>query len=74
MIFFPFRFQLIEDLSYEDVKKCYRGSVSLSVLVRWMRDMVRMVSDEGAEGWETKSPSGLSQLGHAEEKNTMELL
>lgn len=23
------RFQLIEDLSYEDVKKCYRGSVSL---------------------------------------------
>lgn len=24
----PFRLQLIDDLSYEDVKKCYRGSVS----------------------------------------------
>lgn len=23
------RLQLIDDLSYEDVKKCYRGSVSL---------------------------------------------
>lgn len=22
----PFRLQLIDDLSYEDVKKCYRGS------------------------------------------------
>lgn len=24
-----FRLQLIDDLSYEDVKKCYRGSVSI---------------------------------------------
>lgn len=28
-----FRFHLIEDLSYEDVKKCYRGSVSLVSLL-----------------------------------------
>ncbi|XP_030579866.1 GRAM domain-containing protein 2A isoform X3 [Archocentrus centrarchus] len=43
-----FRFQLIEDLSYEDVKKCYRGScVSCSSLLQAL-DVRECVCEYGA--------------------------
>lgn len=46
---FHHRFHLIEDLSYEDVKKCYRGSVSLFLVLNYSRfdsSLTRLILNE----------------------------
>ncbi|XP_037604458.1 GRAM domain-containing protein 2A isoform X2 [Sebastes umbrosus] len=54
-----FRFQLIEDLSYEDVKKCYRGSVHVDLAVD--KSSISVPRTDRRQGAQCVSCSGLLQ-------------